>query len=148
MLCEIRPMRLEDLPAVMNIERQVFSLPWPPEAFNASILKDSWVICQGEELLGYIMYHNVLDESMIINFAIAPGHQRRGHGKHLLERTLDIMQQQDLKTFYLDVRASNVTAQRLYRLHGFEVLGRRKNYYSQPDEDAIVMVRHAKPVTP
>ncbi|HOZ00728.1 MAG TPA: ribosomal protein S18-alanine N-acetyltransferase [Candidatus Syntrophosphaera sp.] len=140
----VRPMRSADLPAVIRIEQLAFSSPWPLEAFDDAILQDAWVICSAEDLLGYIMYHNVLDESMIINFAIDPAFRNQGHGTALLKETLDIMVAKGIRTFYLDVRASNATARKIYRGFGFEDIGVRKHYYSLPDEDAIVMAKHIK----
>ncbi len=137
----IRPMQEYDLEAVQRIEQLSFSQPWPPEAFSPEKHLRAWVICEDDSLLGYIMYHSVLDESVIINFAIDPLHRRKGLGSRLLEETLGIMTHSGTRTFFLDVRRSNAEAQSLYGKYGFHPLGYRKNYYSLPDEDALVMVK-------
>lgn len=138
----IRPLRDSDLPEVLRIESLAFSHPWPPEAFTATDNEFSYVLCEDQELRGYIMYHAVLDEGVIINFAIDPAYQHQGHGTRLLQDTLEQMIEHRIHRFFLDVRASNLAAQKLYRRFGFHRLGTRKNYYSQPEEDSIVMVKH------
>jgi ribosomal-protein-alanine N-acetyltransferase len=93
-------------------------------------------------LRGYIIYHVVPDEAVIVNFAIAPEFWQQGLGAQLLEHTLNIMQESGISAVYLDVRRSNLAALVLYAKYGFRTLGERKNYYSEPVEDALVMVRH------
>lgn len=138
----IRPLRESDLPAILRIENLVFRPPWPEEAFQASECTQSWVISAGDDLRGYIIYHVVPDEAVIVNFAIAPEFWQQGLGAQLLEHTLNIMQESGISAVYLDVRRSNLAALVLYAKFGFRTLGVRKNYYSEPVEDALVMVRH------
>jgi ribosomal-protein-alanine N-acetyltransferase len=138
----IREMRSSDIPDVLRIENQVFRPPWPEEGFQEAPSTWSWVICDSDVLKGYILYHVVLDEGVIINFAIDPACQKQGLGSELLSYTMDILIKRCVSTFFLDVRESNQAARGLYQKFGFEPLGVRKNYYTQPVEDAIVMVRH------
>lgn len=142
-MSEIRQMQSADLPQVLRIENLCFSTPWPEEAFEAAEHLDSWVICAQSILQGYILYHTVLDESVIINFAVDPAFQRQGLGTKLLSHTLDLMVGRQVRNFFLDVRVSNVPAQNLYAKYGFLPLGFRKKYYSHPEEDSVVMVKHA-----
>ncbi len=142
-MADIRLMRSSDIQDILWIERLSFSCPWPEEAFASSALTASYVMVEAGAVVGYIMYHNVLDESMIINFAIDPAFRNRGWGSELLGNTLQIMLQQGIETFWLDVRESNTTARNLYHKYGFQLSGCRKNYYTQPDEDAVVMVKYA-----
>jgi len=139
-----RPMRQDDLPAVLQIEKQVFSSPWPEDAFSSSDFGESWVICEDATLVGYIMYHNVIDESVIINLAVDPAYQRKGYGKELLENTLNQLTDRGFTHFYLDVRVSNQAALALYEGFGFQRVGLRKGYYTLPDEDAYVMAMIVK----
>lgn len=141
---DIRLMRSSDIQDILRIEQLSFSCPWPEDAFVSSALTASYVLVEAGGVVGYIMYHNVLDESMIINFAIDPAFRNRGWGSELLGGTLQIMLESGIKTFWLDVRESNATAQNLYQKYGFQLAGCRKNYYTQPDEDAVVMVKHAQ----
>lgn len=136
----IRPMRSEDLPEVMRIENLAFPQPWSEDFFRDAGQSESWVICSDDGILrGYIMYYTVLDEGEIINFAIDPAFQRRGLGTRLLSQTIKIMQKRNVSRFFLEVRASNIAAQDLYRRFGFVKLGLRKGYYTNPAEDAIIM---------
>ncbi len=138
----IRCLSESDLPQILRIENLVFRPPWPEEAFQEVSCTQSWVICDADVLRGYIMYHVVPDEAVIINFAIDPDHWRHGLGTILLDHTLKLILDQNVNTIYLDVRRSNLAALRLYQKFGFNPLGVRRNYYSEPVEDAIVMVRH------
>ncbi|OQB06828.1 MAG: ribosomal-protein-alanine N-acetyltransferase [Candidatus Cloacimonetes bacterium ADurb.Bin211] len=102
----------------------------------------SWVICEDEVLQGYIVYHTVLDEGVILNFAIDPKFQHQGLGTYLLKETLNYLIDNGIRMFFLDVRTSNMVAQDLYKKFDFHPIGKRKNYYSEPIEDAIVMVKY------
>ena len=137
-------MRQDDLPAVLQIENQVFSTPWPEDDFSSTDFWEAWVICEDDTLVGYIMYHNVIDESVIINLAIDPAYQRKGYGKELLENTLNQLTDKGFTHFYLDVRVSNLAALTLYEEFGFQRVGLRKGYYTLPDEDAYVMAMIVK----
>ncbi len=136
----IRPMAAADLPSILRIENRVFSPPWPQEAFREFNHSRSWVLCAEETLLGYIMYHVVPDEAIIVNFAIDPDFWRQGLGRLLLGQTLDWVKESGITKVYLDVRGSNLAARTLYQNFGFQPLGLRKNYYSDPREDALVMM--------
>lgn len=144
-MSEIRSMREADMQEVLRIERLCFSCPWPEEAFTPSAVIEAWVICRERLVAGYILYHSVLDESVIINFAVDPQFQRQGLGRELLERTLSMMSVRGVRNIFLDVRAANAAAQNLYLQEGFRPIGRRKGYYTLPDEDAIVMVKRMGP---
>lgn len=132
-----------DFPFIQAIERKAFPDPWPEEAFTDFLFPWAFSLFAGEELVGYIFYQGVEDEMVIINFAIDPGHQGRGLGDYLLENSMQEMYAHGVRHIYLDVRNSNVKARNLYHKHGFEEIGLRKKYYSHPEEDAIVMVKHS-----
>ncbi|MCB5258167.1 MAG: ribosomal protein S18-alanine N-acetyltransferase [Candidatus Cloacimonadaceae bacterium] len=138
----IRAMQASDLDEVVRIENLVFHSPWPQQAFMEAPYTYFWVICEDEVLQGYIIYHTVLDEGIILNFAIDPKFQHQGLGTRLLNETLKILIDSGIRTFFLDVRASNLIAQNLYKKFDFHPIGKRKNYYSEPIEDAIVMVKY------
>ncbi len=133
-------MRDDDLPAILRIENLAFPNPWSKDFFASADNWESWVICSDDgKLRGYIMYYIVLDEGEIINFAIDPAFQRQGLGAQLLGQTLGIMREKKIRRLFLEVRASNLAAQELYAKFGFVRLGSRKDYYSRPVEDAIIM---------
>jgi [ribosomal protein S18]-alanine N-acetyltransferase len=135
----MRKLSQSDLSQVINIENQAFSHPWPADAFSESILQHSRGLEVDGRLCGYIFYHVIMGEAVILNFAIDPQLQRQGHGEYLLLESLKELSRQGCTHFYLDVRESNIGAIKLYAKHGFVPLGKRKLYYSNPDEDALVM---------
>jgi len=135
----MRDMKKEDLDAVVGIESRAFTDPWPKQAFEDIISMRSWVLEVDDSLCGYILYHKVLDEAMVLNFAIDPCLQGLGYGDYLLKHSLDKLAAEGCCHFYLDVRKSNQIALKLYTKHGFLALGTRKQYYDHPAEDAIVM---------
>ena len=93
------------------------------------------------QLGGFITSRLVLDELHIHNFGVRPEYRRHGIGGALLQAALDYGRQSGAVTSFLEVRASNTAAQAVYQRHGFAVVGRRKNYYHEPDEDAVMMLK-------
>ncbi len=132
-------MRKEDIDRVVEIENEVFSNPWPCEAFEIELKHNSYVLESNGELLGYLCACKVEDECMVMNVAIAPSQQHKGYGRCILQRLFaeDVMK--DVKNYYLEVRSSNARALALYRSLDFISIGLRKNYYKNPVEDAVMM---------
>ncbi|PKN72494.1 MAG: ribosomal-protein-alanine N-acetyltransferase [Candidatus Cloacimonetes bacterium HGW-Cloacimonetes-3] len=128
-----------DFEAIHAIEQKAFPNPWPMEAFTDFLFPWAWTLLLDDEVKGYIFYHGVEDEMVIINFAIDPTCQGKGWGEFLLKNSMQLLQDGGVNRFFLDVRASNFKARSLYEKYGFIAVGTRKNYYSQPEEDAIVM---------
>lgn len=137
----IHQLTQEDLPAVFEIENCSFQDPWPIAAFSEEVLQDAMVLEVEDVLCGYILYHVILDEAVILNFAIDPDKRRQGHGEYLLKQSLSELTQSGCTRFFLDVRRSNAQAIKLYEKYDFVTLGIRKGYYHDPPEDAIVMGR-------
>lgn len=135
----IRKLKPEDLIPITEIEQRAFTNPWPAEAFYGPYFEYARILELEGKLCGYIFFHVIIDEAVILNFAIDPAKQGQGHGKYLLVESLKELNQSGCTHFYLDVRESNETAIKLYEKQGFCALGRRKHYYSNPDEDAIMM---------
>ena len=93
----------------------------------------------GETVLGYANFLHVLDEGDIGNVAVAPEFRRQGVADALLEALCARAAALNLAFLTLEVRASNAPAIALYRKHGFQAVGQRRNYYQKPDEDALLM---------
>ena len=131
-----------DIPAVAALERSEFP-DGADEGMLARLLDaEGGVILAAEEgggLLGYVWARFVLDEGDIGNVAVAPDFRRRGAGAALLEALLEEAARRQAAVMQLEVRESNLAARRLYEKNGFETVGKRKNYYEKPAEDAILM---------
>lgn len=134
-----RPYCTEDIEAMIELEHAVFPHPWPRSAFNPDLLGNCYVIEESKQLIGFIICIVVMDECSIVNVAIRPELQSLGYGKQLLGSTLSALKAEGINLFFLDVRVSNLKAKKLYESFGFYPIAVRKDYYSEPDEDAIVM---------
>ena len=146
----IEPMQQEDLPEVLAIEAASFALPWTQEMFENDIargdLSEALVAhlpAAGTPppLVGYICVWVVGGEVHINNLAVAPRWRRRGVAGALLKATLERGRARGARCAFLEVRASNLGAQALYRQYGFKPTGVRGHYYDHPIEDAVVMKR-------
>lgn len=141
----VRPMVLEDLEAVLRVERACYQPPWAPAIFERE-LSNAWsfvdlVVPEQEPgaPVGHLVYWVVHDELHILNVAIAPSMRRRGLARAMLGRMLRICRQKRLQYLALEVRVSNEGAIALYQSFGFKQIGRRKRYYADNGEDALVM---------
>jgi ribosomal-protein-alanine N-acetyltransferase len=141
----IRPMRVDDLDQVLEIERKSFRNAWVRDAFLNEIHFEN-VACPlvaeiGGEVVGYITAWFVEDEIHITNIAVSPHHRRKGIGTVLLRAILDKGRREGYRLAYLEVRPSNESAIRLYRKWGFRVVSVRPRYYESDGEDALVMAK-------
>jgi [ribosomal protein S18]-alanine N-acetyltransferase len=140
---DIRFMTVNDLDAVMEIEHSSFSIPWSREAFYNEIeqnhLSTYLVVEDGERVAGYCGVWLVVDEAHITNVAVLPDYRGQGLGEALMQRIMKIAKEVGARVMTLEVRVSNKAAQGLYRKMGFQDGGIRKRYYSDNQEDALVM---------
>ena len=138
---EIRDVREEDLERIAMIERECFSVPWTPEQLRVQLRPGHVFLgaCEDGEALGYVGMEYVLDEGYISNVAVAAGSRRRGIAGALLRELERRARALGLAFLTLEVRESNQPARALYANSGYAVVGRRKNYYQNPREDAILM---------
>lgn len=143
----IRPAKPEDLPAMQAIERHsATAAHWTvadyDKIFSAPDLQADWrrialVLEQAGRVEGFLVAQTVGGEWEIENVAIAPEARRRGHGTRLVGELLDMARAHRASSVFLEVRQSNRAARALYEKWAFVESGRRKNYYQQPQEDAI-----------
>lgn len=139
-----REMLVEDLEQVDELEKRLFPDPWTKEGFLAFMTKDNtmfFVIEEKEKILGYCSMQTVLDEGDILNVAVSPDRQREGIGYFLVDSMLRIAEMNGIHVVHLEVRESNGTARRLYERLGFVQDGLRKNYYTDPVENAVLMTK-------
>lgn len=139
----IRQMDADDVPAVCAADKLCFAIPWSAYAFQAEVTNAIGyyrVATLDGAVIGYIGSHIILDEAHITTFGVHPAVQRRHIGERLLADVLqEVVLRRGCRRISLEVRESNVGARHLYRKYGFQPVSRRKRYYTDNDEDAIVM---------
>ena len=144
----IDDVREEQLEQIEEIEKACFSMPWTLEQLKSQ-LKDSqheFIASLDDEgrVLGYVGMMYVLDEGYISNVAVAPEARRQGIGRDLIKELMARAAVLGLTFVTLEVRCSNAAAIALYEKQGFVPVGKRKNYYDFPREDAILMTHFLK----
>lgn len=141
---QIVPMDRSHLKELAALERICFHTPWTEEMLAEELYNDtaSYLVAEGENgrVLGYAGLHVILDEGYLDNVAVRPEARRQGVADALIG-TFCRFGQVHLSFLTLEVRESNLPAIQLYEKHGFFAAGRRKHYYEQPREDAILMTR-------
>jgi ribosomal-protein-alanine N-acetyltransferase len=139
----IRKMTLDDVPAVVDLDQRSFSLPWPERSFRFELTDNPasrcWVAELDGNIIGMIVVWLIVDEAHVATIATHPDFRRKGIAKRLLSHALQKLLEQGARSSFLEVRASNLAAQELYRKFGYEETGRRPRYYKDNDEDAILM---------
>ncbi|WP_338752888.1 ribosomal protein S18-alanine N-acetyltransferase [Bacillus sp. FJAT-52991] len=139
----VREMTLDDVEQVYEIEKSSFTVPWTKESFYKEIDNNLFALYHVAEsegqLVGYCGMWLVLDESQITNIAILPSYRGHGFGEKLLVHVMKAAKEKGAAVMTLEARVSNTTAQNLYKKLGFQPGGIRKNYYSDNQEDALVM---------
>ncbi len=139
----IRPMTEEDLPSVQLIEGASFTTPWPPRAYRQELesnrLAHYLVALIGERIVGYGGIWLMVDEAHVTTFAVHPAYRRRRIGERMLIALLDLAVDRGAREATLEVRLSNLAARRLYEKYGFRPVGIRPRYYSDNQEDALIM---------
>ncbi len=139
------PLRPGHIEQMAQIEVECFSVPWSREVLEEELDNPyaHYVVCTDEQgaVLGYIGSRMVLDSADITNVAVRPPYRRRGIAARLVALMLEQMRAEGVTSVLLEVRESNLPAQNCYAAAGFTVVGRRKNYYELPKEDALLMGR-------
>ena len=136
------------LEQIEAIEQQCFSCPWTLDQLRSQLSDDRHVflaaVTENGAVLGYVGMMFVLDEGYISNVAVAPARRRQGVADALISALMMRAEELGMAFVTLEVRAGNEPAKALYAKHGFVPVGRRKNYYDLPKEDAILMTRFWK----
>lgn len=139
----IREMKEEDIDAVLHIDKTCFSMPWTREIYEQEVTENQFahyfVIEERQKIIGYIGIWIVLDDAQVTNIAILPDYRGYGIGENLFGYAVQFMIQQGAIRLSLEVRTSNIIAQKLYKKFGLRKGGVRKNYYPDNGEDAYVM---------
>ncbi|MGH7902684.1 MAG: ribosomal protein S18-alanine N-acetyltransferase [Candidatus Dormibacteraceae bacterium] len=147
----IEPMRESDVPAIQEIEREIFSSPWPRNAYYRELSSRNtahYVVLrrqgpddglEGDRIIGYGGMWWMYDEAHVTTIGVRRDQQRRGYGRVVFAGLVQGAYELGAKWVTLEVRVTNDGAMRMYESFGFKVIGRRRGYYTDNGEDAIVM---------
>ena len=143
----------EDLAAMARIERASFSDPWSEDSLATAL--DRMVVLVAAEgegagdgavgVVGYVVALVLAPDAEVADLAVAPEARRRGVGRALLARAIEVLADLTVRAVHLEVRESNRAARTLYESAGFRPVGRRRGYYRQPVEDALLLRREIDP---
>ena len=140
-----RPMGPSDVPAIMEIEKRAYPHPWTTGIFRDCLRAGyTGMVAEKEKsIVGYCMMSVAAGEAHLLNICIDPQEQGNGYGRQLLDYMMSLVRDKCVETVYLEVRASNDAAQKLYLNSGFNEIGFRPNYYpnGKEREDALVYAR-------
>ena len=139
----VRRATIEDAKEIFAIEMECFSVPWSLDSIETELVNEDkklyYVIEDANGVVGYAGAWLVYDEGQITNIAIRPSARRQGFGAKLTSALIEECFKRGMHEIFLEVRISNLSALSLYRQLEFTVKGMRKNYYSEPKEDAYIM---------
>lgn len=147
MVYSIRPMLESDLDQVMKIEVIAFPTPWSRLSYEGELVNQFasyYVIESNGHIAAYAGIWCVFEEAHITNVAVDPADRRQGYGRVLMEALISRAREKHAERIYLEVRPSNLAAINLYRTFGFLPGGVRRGYYTDNQEDALVLVKNMK----
>jgi ribosomal-protein-alanine N-acetyltransferase len=143
---EYRRLQLADVQRMHEIEMLCFSVPWSLASLYREMDNNPFAVYlgayDGRLLVGYVGIWRIMDEAHMTNIAVVPDYQRRGIARNLLIRIINMARSEGAQSMTLEVRESNSIARKLYASMGFLDIGRRKGYYTDNKEDAIIMWCH------
>ena len=135
-------MTAEHVPQVAELEKLCFSDPWSENSIGSELKNELalWLVAEEEgTAVGYVGSQTVMDETDMMNIAVHPDYRRQRIAEALVEHLICQLKQRGSRCLTLEVRASNLSAQRLYEKLGFSQIGRRPGYYRHPKEDALIL---------
>ncbi len=142
---KIRRMWAIDIDEVVEVERQAFTTPWSRKAFEAEMYDNDLacylVMISSGKIIGYAGAWLILDEAHVTNIALLPQYHHQGLGECLLNELIAYVRERGAASMTLEVRVSNLSAQKLYAKLGFVQKGIRRQYYTDSKEDALIMWR-------
>ena len=147
-MIKILPMKISDIDDVLIIEELCFNVPWRYNDFEKEINNNNMAIYKvafddnKNKILGYAGMWHIVTEGHITNIAVHPDYRRNGIGTLLVQEMIKCAKEKNMLGITLEVRISNITAQKLYTKYGFRPEGFRKNYYTEPKEDAVIMWKY------
>ena len=139
---EIRKMTAREVPQVAELEKLCFAMPWSEKSVAGELDNPLalWLVAMdGDRLAGYVGSQTVMDETDMMNLAVAPQFRRQGVGEALVNALTASLKELGSRCLTLEVRDSNEAARALYGKLGFTEIGRRRGYYRDPREDALIL---------
>lgn len=127
---------------IAELERICFSDPWSDKSIASELENELayWLIAvEGDTVVGYIGSQTVMGETDMMNVAVHPEYRRKGIAEALVNALVGSLKEQGSRCLTLEVRASNLPAQKLYEKMGFTLIGKRPRYYHNPKEDALIL---------
>lgn len=143
----IVPMSEEHIKEIAELEKVSFSVPWSENGLRAELSNENahfLTALSDSKVLGYIGIHEICGEAYITNVAVFPEYRRLGIGETLIDSATIGAKLRNCEFISLEVRISNTPAIELYKKEGYNIVGQRKNFYSNPTEDAYIMTRVLK----
>ena len=141
-MMKIIPMTADHVPSVAALEVLCFSDPWSQNSVASELNNplSLWLVAVEEDaVVGYVGSQTVMGETDMMNVAVHPDHRRRGIARSLIDGLVQALKDRESHSLTLEVRASNAPAIALYESLGFLEAGRRRNYYRNPKEDALIL---------
>ena len=136
-----------DAPKMAALEAKCFPDPWSERDFSDLICTEG-AMCfsavEGDRLVAFVAGRIIAPEGEIYRVAVDPEYRRRGYGYRLLDYAMKTSRGAGLETAFLEVRAGNTAARRLYLAYGFKEVTVRRNYYKNPTEDAVIMIKASR----
>jgi len=140
---KVRNMEEKDIDSVLKIEKESFSVPWSRDSFVLEVTKNmlaKYIVAELDgKTVGYGGIWLIIDEGHVTNIAVAKDYRGLGIGNKIVEGIIKICADRNIRSITLEVRKSNNVAQNLYKKYGFKGYGIRSRYYSDNNEDAIIM---------
>ena len=141
---EIRRSVPDDAPMIARLEEEIFSDPWSYRDVQDLICTEGsmcFTAIDGGEVIAYVIGRLIAPEGEIYRVAVKPEKRQRGIGYRLLDYAVKTSKGHGLERLFLEVRSRNLPAVKLYTAYGFKQIGLRKNYYKNPTDDALIMLR-------
>ena len=141
---DIRRARPDDATAIAEMEENIFNDAWGQKDIFSYICSDTGMCFTATDesgIVGYVLGRKIIPEGEIYRIAVREDKRQRGIGYRLLSYALKTERGQGVETVFLEVRSKNAPAIALYKAYGFKEMGVRKNYYQNPSDDAVIMVR-------
>ena len=137
------PTEYSHLDKIAEIEQKCFSNPWSKQSFadgmNNQNTQKYFTAILDDKIVGYICIFHIFEDGELLNVAVDPEYRKQGIGQTLLDKMFEYLKDTEVNRISLEVRESNISARQLYLKNGFRPTGVRKNYYSAPREDGIIM---------